>query len=196
MLSFRKPAPQTIQRLLDGQRSTAFSYSAVGATANSPPAGFDVDHTRVKLGSGEQVFQAAGSALKRWEQFRLGWVEAYPAETPIEPGAVVAVVARAVGAWWINTCRIIYVVDETAPVRRFGFAYGTLAEHVESGEERFSIEWNQAEDEVWYDIFAFSRPRHVLARIGYPLVRRFQRRFARESATAMQRAVDASAEDA
>jgi uncharacterized protein (UPF0548 family) len=26
------------------------------------------------------------------------------------------------------------------PVRRFGFAYGTLPDHVESGEERFTVE--------------------------------------------------------
>lgn len=192
MLSFRKPSPQAIQRILDDQRSTEFSYSAVGATASSPPAGYVVDHTRVKLGNGEQVYVDAKSALGRWEQFRLGWVEAVFAEMPIQTGEVVAVVARAAGLWWLNACRIVYVIDDNEPVRRFGFAYGTLAEHVESGEERFMVEWDHSDDSVWYDILAFSRPRHVLARLGYPLVRRFQRRFARDSAAAMQRAVDTS----
>jgi uncharacterized protein (UPF0548 family) len=28
-------------------------------------------------------------------------------------------------------------------MRRFGFAYGTLAQHAESGEERFTVEWNR-----------------------------------------------------
>jgi hypothetical protein len=42
---------------------------------------------------------------------------------------------------------------------------------------------------VLYDIVAFSRPRHFLARLGYPYTRIVQRRFARDSAAAMLRAV-------
>jgi hypothetical protein len=38
---------------------------------------------------------------------------------------------------------------------------------------------------VWYDLYAFSRPGHFVARLGYPLGRRLQRRFARESKQAM-----------
>ena len=72
---------------------------------------------------------------------------------------------------------------------RFGFAYGTLPGHAESGEERFLVEWDRADDAVWYDILAFSRPRHPLARLGYPLTRRTQRRFARDSAAAIRQAV-------
>ncbi|HKB38190.1 MAG TPA: DUF1990 family protein [Gemmataceae bacterium] len=36
---------------------------------------------------------------------------------------------------------------------------------------------------------AFSRPQQLLARLGYPLARRLQKRFARDSAAAMQKAV-------
>jgi uncharacterized protein (UPF0548 family) len=98
-------------------------------------------------------------------------------------------VARICGVWWLNACRIVYVIDETGPVQRFGFAYGTLPDHAETGEERFMIEWDRADDSVWYDILAFSRPRHWLARLGYPFSRLVQRRFARRSAEAMQRAI-------
>jgi uncharacterized protein (UPF0548 family) len=101
----------------------------------------------------------------------------------------VAVIARLFGLWWLNACRIVYVVDEGGPVQRYGFAYGTLLEHAESGEERFTVEWHEPDDAVWYEILAFSRPHHVLARLGYSLARRLQRRFARDSAAAMQRAV-------
>jgi uncharacterized protein (UPF0548 family) len=79
-------------------------------------------------------------------------------------------------------------VDEAGPVARFGFAYGTLPGHAESGEERFLVEWDRTGDAVRYDVLAFSRPRHPLARLGYPLTRRAQRRFARDSAAAMLRA--------
>jgi uncharacterized protein (UPF0548 family) len=144
-----------------------------------------VDHTRIKLGEGDKVFSAARAALERWEQFRLGWVEAWPPDTPIQTGQVVAVIARLYGLWWVNACRIVYVVKEE---RQFGFAYGTLPEHAESGEERFTVDWQQ-DNAVWYDILAFSRPQQLLARLGYPLARRLQKRFARNSAAAMRRAV-------
>lgn len=190
MLSLRKPSVQKIQQFVDDQRRSDFSYTSVGATATNPPAGFVVDHTRVKLGSGEEKFLSARAALEQWGQFQVGWVEACPPDTPIQTGEVVAVVAHVMGMWWLNAARIIYVIDEDGPVHRFGFAYGTLADHVESGEERFLIEWNQADDSVWYDILAFSRPRHVLARLGYPFVRMTQKRFARSSGAVMQRFVE------
>ena len=148
-----------------------------------------MDHTRIKLGEGEPVFQSARAALQRWEQFRLGWVEAWSPDTPIQSGEVVAVMGRAIGLWWLNACRIVYVVDESGPISKFGFAYGTLPGHVESGEERFLIEWDRSENSVWYDILAFSRPNHFLTRLGYPVVRRTQKRFGRDSAASMLKAV-------
>jgi uncharacterized protein (UPF0548 family) len=195
MLLFRKPTSSTIREFLQAQAQLDFSYQSVGATAAVPPVGYTVDHTRIKLGTGERVFAAAKIALEAWGHFQLGWVEALPRTTPIERGAVVAVVARAMGIWWLNAARIVYVVDEFEPVRRWGFAYGTMPDHVETGEERFTIEWNRADDSVWYDILAFSRPRHVLARMGYPMVRRLQRRFARDSGAAVLREVNCTVMD-
>jgi len=42
---------------------------------------------------------------------------------------------------------------------------------------------------VKYGILAFSRPNQLLVHLGYPLVHRLQKRFARDSAAAMLRAV-------
>jgi len=193
MLSLRKPSAESIRRFLQEQSQRDFTYSAVGATAGTPPAGYVVDHTRVQLGCGEAAFEAAQTALRKWQQFRLGWLEAVPEDAPIQEGQVVAILARAIGLWWLNACRIIAVVNESGPVSRFGFVYGTLPGHSESGEERFLIEWDHANDSVWYDIVAFSRPNHFLTRLGYPMVRRAQKRFGRESSAAMQRAVAAAA---
>jgi uncharacterized protein (UPF0548 family) len=189
VLSLRKPTREEIRKFLDKQSRLDFSYSFVGQTASTPPANFSVDHTRIRLGSGEAVFIAAIQAIQRWEQFGLGWVEAWPPETPIKSGEVVGVMGYVMGVWWLNACRIVYVIDEGGPVQRFGFAYGTLPGHVESGEERFLIEWDRDENSVWYDILAFSRPRHLLARLGYPFARLMQKRFARDSAKAMLRLV-------
>jgi uncharacterized protein (UPF0548 family) len=189
MITLLKPSAATVREFLAGQAKLDFTYDEVGATATSPPAGYAVDHTRIKLGEGEEVFAAAVAALERWEQFRLRWVEAWPAQTPIRPGEVVAIVARRVGLWWLNACRIVYVVDESGPVSRYGFAYGTLPDHAGSGEERFLVEWDRGSGEVWYDILAFSRPHWLLTRLGYRYMRRLQKRFGRESAAAMLRAV-------
>lgn len=193
MLFLRKPTTETIQAFLEAQGRLDLTYQAVGATATHPPAGYVVDHTRIKLGQGEKVFAAAKTALERWQQFRLGWLEATPGDTPIQEGQVVAILARSIGLWWLNACRIVAVVSEDGLVKRFGFAYGTLPDHAGSGEERFLIEWNREENSVWYDILAFSRPRHILVRLGYPVVRLTQKRFGRESAAAMCRAVSAVA---
>jgi uncharacterized protein (UPF0548 family) len=135
------------------------------------------------------VFRSAVAALRRWEQFRLGWVEAWSPDTPIQPGEVVAVMGRAIGVWWLNACRIVYIVNEAGPIAKFGFAYGTLPGHVESGEERFLIEWNRGDNTVWFDIVAFSRPNQFLTRFGYPVVRRLQKQFGRDSAASMLKAV-------
>ncbi len=189
MLLLRKPSVERLRDFLATQSKLDFTYPAVGATAAVPPAGFIVDHARIEIGAGAKTFAAAKNALRRWEHFRLGWVEACPPETPIQAGQVVAVNARLFGLWWLNACRIVYVVDEEGPVKRFGFAYGTLPEHAESGEERFTVEGHEQEDAVWYDILAFSRPQQLLARLGYPFARRLQKRFARDSVAAMQRVV-------
>jgi len=79
----------------------------------------------------------------------------------------------------------VYVVDEAT---RFGFAYGTLPDHAESGEERFLVE-RTADGVVWYDIRVFSRPNQFLARLVAPLARHLQDQFRRDSSAAMVRAV-------
>ena len=94
MKSLRRPSDMAVRDFLAAQAKLDFTYTAVGATASLPPAGYLVDHTRIKLGEGEEVFTRAKAALGRWEQFRLGWVEAWPPETPIRTGEVVAVVAQ------------------------------------------------------------------------------------------------------
>src|SRR5215510_8892463 len=46
MLSLRRPTAGTIQAFLTAQARLDLTYSAVGATATIPPAGYVVDHTR------------------------------------------------------------------------------------------------------------------------------------------------------
>jgi uncharacterized protein (UPF0548 family) len=120
--------------------------------------------------------------------FDLGWLRIFPQDTEIRRGAVVAAVVSHLGFWSVNVSRIVYVA-EPEPQISFAFAYGTLPEHAETGEERFAVSWNQEDDSVWFDILAFSKPKSLLAQIGYPLGRRLQRRFAHDSLAAMARSV-------
>jgi uncharacterized protein (UPF0548 family) len=189
MVSVQRPSAATIHEFLASQSKLGFSYAAVGATASVPPANYVVDHTRIKLGLGEEVFTKAKAALERLEQFRLGWVEAWSAQIPIQTGEVVAIIVRDFGLWWLSACRIVYVLDERGSVCRYGFASGTLPDHAGTGEERFLVEWDRDSGEVWYDILAFSRPHRLLTRLGYPYMRWIQRRFGKESAAAMVQAV-------
>ena len=186
MVLFTRPNKPTIQRFIESQSSLNVNYSGIGSTQGTPPPGYVVDHTRAKLGEGEADFQTAQAALRNWTHFQLGWVEPCWPDTPIEPNQTVAILARVFGVWSLNACRIIYLVQEE---QKFGFAYGTLPDHVESGEERFTVEWNPDDDSVCYDIVAFSRPNHFLTRIAYPVTRRLQKRFARDSVVAMKRSV-------
>lgn len=156
------------------------------------PAGFVVDRTRVELGRGESAFARARHALEQWSQFRLGWLDVFPEAAPLRADETVVVIAQVNGLWCSNAARIIYVVNDTdrrLGPQRFGFAYGTLPDHVEAGEERFLVEWDLATDQVCFDVLAFSRPRHLLARLFRRQARAMQKQFAADAAAAMQRAV-------
>ena len=189
MFLLTEPSIQVANKFIDRQRDSTFSYAEVGATHETPPTGYTIDHNRIQLGSGEQDYQRAVAALREWQQFDLGWVKIIPTGVALEVGATVAVKARALGSWSLSAARVVYLIDEDGPVRRFGFAYGTLRDHVERGEERFTVEWHKQDNSVWYDILAFSQPRHPLVRLSFPFARMLQKRFVRDSKRRMVEAV-------
>ena len=186
MFTFTEPSDRVVTSFIAKQKDAPFSYAEVGATQSVLPGGYKIDHNRTQLGNGAEVFERAVEALKQWRQFDLGWVTIVPRGAKLEQGAVVAVKAKSGALWSLSAARVIYMVDEEKPVRRFGFAYGTLQDHVERGEERFLIEWNLQDDTVCYDILAFSQPRHPLVRAGFAYARMLQKRFARESLALMR----------
>ena len=190
MFLFRKPSEDAIREFLSSQKNLPFSYEEIGASREGAPPGYVVDQYCVKLGEGSETYERAKKALRSWRQFDLGWVQLFPLDAPIEAGTTVGVLARHYGFWSLNAARIVYLIEEEGEVERFGFGYGTLPGHGERGEERFSVEWRHEDDTVHYDVLAFSRPKHPLALLGYPLVRELQRHFARDSKRAMVEAVN------
>jgi len=188
MFFLKKPGPERIREILAAQKQQQFSYEHVGASRTEAPKGYVVDHNRIQLGEGRAAFDRAKSAVKQWKMFDIPWIELFWPDTPIEEGATVAVAASHLGFWSLNAARIVYTIDERGLLERYGFAYGTLPDHAERGEERFIVEFHPDDETVWYDLYAFSWP-HTLARLAFPYTRSLQKKFATDSKLAMQRAV-------
>jgi uncharacterized protein (UPF0548 family) len=187
MFCFAKPSRNAIRAFLAAQQTQPFSYVEVGASRHHAPPGYNIDHNRIELGLGPDLFARAKLAILRWSMFDMPWINLCWPDTPIEAGATVAVLASHFRFWSINACRIVYVIEH-GPPQKYGFAYGTLPGHAARGEERFSVEYHPQTGAVWYDIYAFSRPRPP-ARLAYPFSRALQKRFARHSKAAMWKAV-------
>lgn len=187
--TLRRPSPHSIRAFIDRQAGLSPTFAGDGTASGGPPPGYRAIRARTRLGRGADDYASAREALRGWEQFPRGWAELCFPDVPVETGRVVAVLARGLGLWWLNACRIASVVDEEGPGGCFGFAYATLPGHVASGEERFLIEWDPTDDSIWYDLSSFSRPDGRLARLGDGFLHRIQTRFAGDSVEAMRRAV-------
>ena len=187
MFLTHRPTASEIDAFLKQSRDLPLSYQPIGLVKQQP-ASFRLDVASCVIGSGADAFARAREALQQWRQFGFDWVHVFPAGASTEPGTVVAVMVRhPPGLWSLNGCRIVYSVgnDDSS----FGFAYGTLTNHAETGEEIFQVSFDPHSEDVTYSIRAASKPRAALARLGYPYVRFCQSRFRRDSLAAMRRAI-------
>jgi uncharacterized protein (UPF0548 family) len=191
MFLLRRPSARDVNGFLDASRRLPLSYAPPGIL-NDQPAGFRLDEQLVVIGHGRDAFERACAALMTWKQSDIGWATVFPDDPGIEVGTVVVVMVRHLGFWSLNGCRVLYHVGSRAGTR-FGFAYGTLTNHAECGEELFEV-FLDSRGDVAYRIRAWSRPRAALARLGHPFVRVLQARFRRDSAAAMKREVSGRAE--
>jgi uncharacterized protein (UPF0548 family) len=186
-----KPTQEFADRQLSGARTLPIACPRVLSLEGLPadarlPLGFSHDRSTSVIGRGQSAFDAARRALQQWAHFDLGWVRVTNPLTPIERGQLIAMEAHTAGLWSISISRIVETVDTPT---RFGFLYATTRMHVEEGEERFVIELDPASGQVWYLIEAISRPRHLLARLGWPFARAMQHRFVRDSHVHMRSVV-------
>jgi uncharacterized protein (UPF0548 family) len=198
-----RPGDAAIEAYLAARRPRGkegeFSYPEVGASSllGEPlperlAGRYDLDHLRVVLGHGREVFARARSALFAWRHFDVPWVELRGATEPAHEGQVVATLASIAGIWLLNPCRVVYTSQPPDAPNVAAFAYGTLPGHVEIGEERFVVSIDPTTEAVHYEIEAFSRPASLWVRLGRPFARRMQRRFALATGAALRRAVSGS----
>lgn len=174
-------------------RGLEYSYREIGATrglleGRGGPEGYRADHYECELARDDEAFGRAAAGLRSWRAHvgsgaRVAPVDIAPA---IERSVVVAVFLPPVTV--VAPCRVVYVTEE---VDRFGFAYGTLRGHPESGEEAFHVV--RANGTVRFHIDVFSRPSHALARAGAPVARALQARATRRYLTALRDFVGATA---
>jgi uncharacterized protein (UPF0548 family) len=187
MFFVRRPSQDAIHRFVRDSQELPLSYGPIGIVNGETPCR-DLDEAIVTIGRGRTDFDRAKAALMAWKQFDIGWVATFPRHAPVAVGTVVAVLIQHLGFWSLNGCRVLYSVGGDG---RFGFAYGTLTNHAESGEELFDVFLDSESDEVRYRIRATSKPQAALARIGQPIARALQARFRRDSAAVMKRAIEA-----
>ena len=149
------------------------TYGPVGVTLGEASLpGYRTDRYEAGLGSGADVFERAVAGLRSWAAHRGAGVRVEPPDAPLVEGTTVVLVTGMGPASVVAACRVVAVVDEP---RRFGFAYGTLPLHPESGEEAFVVERGD-DDLVRFRVVAVSRPASPLARLGAPVARLVQRR--------------------
>lgn len=189
MFTWLKPKTDQLEKILREQAALAPSYAEIGLTGEGrlPEKGYHVHRVKTVLGEGEECFERACAALHDWRHLVVGGISVFPAKPSIHPGTNLIVSANHFFLWSINACRIIYVTDDSDGDRqRFGYGYGTLPEHSERGEERFSIERDLNSNRVTFEIIAFSRSNKLLVSLFWPVAIVIQDRFRLHSSKALR----------
>lgn len=177
-LNFNKPGNSDLERFVKAQSAQTVTYDG----PLEPTSGFSFTQKRWLLGDGPEVFTKASSGLEAWAVYPT-WMTLHPNRAPLREGSVVALVAGISPVWTLSAVRII-AVKRTS--QQFGFTLGTLPQHAVSGGERFNVFLDEQE-KVWYELTALSKPQHPLVKLGAPVLRLVQARFARDSVRSLKR---------
>ncbi len=173
---------RSLRSVLAEKQTAPLSYPERGATAGPLPAGYGHLRRRTHIGSGPGALERAADALHHWRMHRgAGLIVA--ADGPAEVGRTVVLgLGRPLSL--VLPCRVVWTLDEE---HRRGFAYGTLPDHPECGEESFVVE-RDSDGLIWLNVTAFSRPVGRVVRLGGPANLAAQKFFVRRYARALARA--------
>lgn len=137
------------------------TYTEVGATAATLPPGYAHLRMSRRIGAGRRRFEQAAETVMRYGMLRGAGLTV---DASTEVARVGSDVLGRLGPF-VAPCRVVYVVDEAD---RRGFAYGSLPGHAVRGEEMFGVRYDRAEDAVYSEVIAFSRPATWWSRLGAP----------------------------
>lgn len=162
----------TLDRLYVDAARHEVTYDHVGSSVEIgkwPDRQPTLEH--LSLGTGNTAFAAGVYALRHWAPQQGIGARIHPRDAPVAVGGTILVVLPFGPVEVIAPNRIVAVVDEPGV---FGFAYGTLPGHPESGEESFFV--RQRDDgTVVAAVTVDAVPGTLAARMSGPLVSRFQR---------------------
>lgn len=175
----RRPSAATLRALLLDAPGAHLTYGPAGVSLSdaTPPEGFVRRHWDTELAP--SAFEAAKVAITGWRIHR-GARLSVEADGPLAVGTHVAMSAPLPIGYVDAVCRVVAVVDEPD---RFGFAYGTLPVHPESGEEAFVV--TRTSSATMFHVEAVSRPVNPLARLATPVAHALQARAVRRYLAAM-----------
>lgn len=167
----RPGSATSIDRMLRTVENADPTYVEQGAilTGKIPENFYHLAET-MDLGQGAETFALASDGLRTWKAHRLAGMRVFPEGAPLQVGMTVVVTMGTSFVAIAAPCRILAVIDEP---RRFGFVYGTLPGHPEQGEEAFIVTIGE-DDEVRFNVIAFSRSGDPLTRLIGPLGRTIQ----------------------
>ena len=173
MLWFRRPGTRTLLALRATTSDDTESYSPIGVSGtDDTPPGYTRNRWSRDVGSGPEVFAAAKQRIASWAGHRAAGIAVEPDRHGVETGQTKAL-SIPIGRFAVTaTARVIYTLDEP---KRYGFAYGTLPHHPESGEQSFIVSM-AGDGTVTMTIEAVSRPGTVGTKLAGPIARFFQRR--------------------
>jgi uncharacterized protein (UPF0548 family) len=182
----RPPGPDQLRSLVRAARDEALSYPDPGGTRSDPlPAGYHHVDRSIALGNAPDAFDRAVAGIRAWAPQRNAGIDLLPPVPSIVEGETLLLAFHQFPFFVTAACRIVYVVDEPD---RFGFGYGTLPHHPEQGEEAFIAERDPATGTVRFTIRAFSRPAHLLTKLGGPVGRIVQVRVTRRYLQGLRKA--------
>jgi uncharacterized protein (UPF0548 family) len=173
LLGVHLPHPDQgeLDDLLARAREADLTYDHVGSTLVAGGSRRSERGGSVEVGAGDGVFERAVAALRGWRAHEGIGALVHPGDAPLQVGSTLLVVLRAGPFAVVAPDRVVAVVDEPD---RFGFAYGTLAGHAESGEESFVVRRHDS-GVVSMTVRVDARPATLPARVAAPVVNRLQR---------------------
>jgi uncharacterized protein (UPF0548 family) len=162
-----RPRPEALAEHLRRAEASEVTYEATGMSVGQADPGALPSYERhLEVGRGDDAFARACEQLRRWRQHRAIAASVHPGLPPLEEGTTLLVLLPLVVATLVVPCRVVAVVDEPD---RFGFAYGTLPGHVETGEEAFVVE-RRPDGEVRFTVRVVAEPATPVLRAIGPLV--------------------------
>jgi uncharacterized protein (UPF0548 family) len=156
---------------------------AIARGARVIPGEWHVLHLSQVVGQGEVNFRAASDRLMSLAMHRAAGlrVEASGLSGRVHVDDTVSIEFGWPPSLVRANCLVVGVIDTGKEV---GFAYGTLSGHPERGEEGFLVRLNP-DGRVTGSVAAFSQPASLIGRLGGPVTRAIQHRFAQRYLDAM-----------